>query len=193
MRVKWVKVWVLRRCIITVCLRVLLSSLLSWLGMDPHKFTSFGRKVQQDPSLQRRVVKEAQLIKLASKLKHALRRDFAPRLQGSGEYPFVVGETQRFALCLDAIEKARHQLRDQLKTQMRVSELPANLCSEASRSLLSPRVQEACQQFPDAAKDIIRKHGFTVQQFSKLYHRYEWPWHQWKLRWNLRKIREAES
>jgi hypothetical protein len=58
-----------------------------------------------------------------------------------------------------------------VKVELKVRELPPNMCDSAVQCLLDPCIRKACAGFPESAQVIVKRNGMSDEEFNKLQRR----------------------
>lgn len=77
-------------------------------------------------------------------------------------------EITRFARALSMIEAERIKIRDSIKRELHIRELPPRMADPEYLPAMCPTIQKACKDFPNLASFIIRRNGLHVEEFNTL-------------------------
>ncbi|KAJ1415086.1 hypothetical protein B484DRAFT_401573 [Ochromonadaceae sp. CCMP2298] len=157
-------------------------------GMDAHSFNSISQALNKQPGVKRRMQLQTFYYKIAadlvSNLKPApptlpdisspvfrsstLAQSQAESAANLGELGVEAPVKQRFARSLRAIERERLNIRNNLMAELRMRELPPNMCDPSINPFLCPAIRKACAEYPSAAAAIIQQNGLETEQFNAL-------------------------
>jgi hypothetical protein len=111
----------------------------------------------------------------------------SPLLDADDEIP----EVTRFAQALRKIETERIRIRDQIKRDLQLRELPPRMADPEYLPAMCPTIQKACKEFPQLANQIIRKNGLHVEEFNLLQTKLaKNVWFRYKVERELEKIKQ---
>jgi hypothetical protein len=100
---------------------------------------------------------------------------------------------KRFVCTLHKIEAERIRVRDQIKRDLQIRELPPRMADPEYLPAMCPTIQKACNEFPDLANQIIRRNGLQVEEFNLLQKKLANNlWFRYRVQRELQKIKQAE-
>lgn len=76
-----------------------------------------------------------------------------------------------FARCLRQVELLRLEQRRKLMEQLETDVLPAGMCRPSMLRISGSPVRKACETFPMAAEQVVKKNGLRPEEFNKLLER----------------------
>ncbi|GMH57131.1 hypothetical protein TrLO_g11440 [Triparma laevis f. longispina] len=146
------------------------SKIIRSLGLTVAQFNDVSRKIAKDDELKARIMEQAYLYRVSSKLS----LDKVPLIEDPTSLKLLSlarkRRLQNFAHTLDEIEDLRDSQTTALKRSLNVRSLPNNLrvCDPNILPFLSPKIQQVCDAFPLLAEDIVRKYGLNSEEFNKM-------------------------
>ena len=101
-----------------------------------------------------------------------------------------------FAKSLSEIEVLRVDQTEALKKALNVRALPTNfkICDPFLLPLLSPKIQNMCNDFPVQAEGIVKEFGLNSDEFNKMLNEAKRnPAFRWRVNHYVKKLGELEK
>ncbi|KAJ8604218.1 hypothetical protein CTAYLR_009788 [Chrysophaeum taylorii] len=164
-------------------------------GLSVAEFNQLSRVVAASPTLKKKVLHQAYLYRIASRIED--RRD-GPEIHPPLEeiepprQPRAPDSMRAFASLAQKVEKLRQQQRAELIAALGIDEFPDYpVCDDRVLPFMAPEVREMCRSFPTQAADLVRSHGVDFDTFERLLSKADKdPFFRWRL---ARAMRQLEA
>lgn len=146
--------------------------------MNIQAFNELSRKVLQDSSLKRNVLRQAYHYRVAADLESLagsalpilpLPKSVFSDAQMNPSYGSPMdSELTRYCRALRTIESERIKIRETLQSDLGMKTLPPRMCDPELRPIMCRQVQHACQNYPIVAGRIVEQMGLPNDRFDVL-------------------------
>jgi hypothetical protein len=157
--------WVKREC----ATHMLQSTkVVKALGLSVPQFNILSKKIAAKPELRKRVLEQAYLYRIAA----TIAMDKVPLIEDPVSAKLLKAHKRRrlqmFAKSLTEIEELRGESLEQLRKGLNLEAIPVafRICNPSILPLLSPKIQNECNSFPNAAENIVKKYGLNSIEFN---------------------------
>ena len=147
-------------------------------NMNVQAFNELSRKVIQDSSLKRNVLRQAYHYRVAADLESLagsplpllpLPKSVFSDAQMNPSYNSPMdSELTRYCRALRTIESERLKIRESLQSDLGIKTLPSRMCDSELRPIMCRQVQNACQTYPIVAGRIVEQMGLPNDRFDEL-------------------------
>jgi len=179
------------------------------LGLSVKDFNIIMRRLQHDPELRKRVLDQAQLYRIETRINERLLSTvpYDEERQGGKvaslldeEFNTPLAATFRkppqrielFAKSLKEIEALRIDHAQQIQQQFGMDTVPDCLSKPEVFPVLNPKVQSLCLKFPLQAAEIAQANGFENEEFNQLLERARIdPIFRWRVNYHLRHMTKS--
>lgn len=161
-------------------------------GLSVAEFNRLSRLVAASPTLKKKVLHQAYVYRVASKIDDKRDAEIGSPPLDDGVVRDRPDSMRSFASLAQKVEHLRQQQRADLVAALGVDDFPDYpICDPRVLPFMSKRVQDVCAAFPARAADIVRSHGIDFESFERLLARADRdPFFRWRL---ARAMRQLEN
>lgn len=159
-------------------------------GLSVSEFNHLTRIIAASPSLKKKVLHQAYLYRVASKIDDRMRdTEVVAPIEDE-----VVGRApdslRTFAALAQKVELLRQQQRADLVAALGIDEFPEYpVCDERVLPFMAPHVRAVCTSFPKQAAELVRSHGVDFDTFERLLAKADKdPIFRWRLARTMRQL-----
>eukprot|EP00981_Chlorochromonas_danica_P003605 scaffold667_cov168-Ochromonas_danica.AAC.12 len=162
-------------------------------GISAVSFNNLSEYLDSQPTIRKRVLVQSYFYKIVADLEGNLRQALPvlPNLSkpegvvkvSEGEVSAAQAESlqtsssiRRFAQTLREIENCRLKIREKIKRDLNLRDLPPRMADPDYLPAMSPNIQKACADFPQIANRVITLYGFHVEEFNALQEKLDKNW-----------------